>query len=211
MTASCSTTHQTSREPKPSGFLIDYSMLNNGKFGEAHKIYVKSQTNWKQYNKIMIDPIQVWASKDSDINKAPKRDVKSILSYLHSSIRHAVQQDFEITHAPGPRVLRLKVALTDGQASRPISDLVSNLIPFSLALSYIKRIAGRTHTSVGLASVEAELVDSVSGERLMAAMDSRAGTKVIRGKLDSWDDVKEAFEHWSRKLHSRLKDLSAGK
>ena len=55
-----------------------------------------------------------------------------------------------------------------------------------------------SHVAVGRASIEIELVDSLSGQRLAAAIDRReGGTKVAGSK---WGDVEEAFEYWAAKL-----------
>jgi hypothetical protein len=52
--------------------------------------------------------------------------------------------------------------------------------------------------AVGRASMEIELVDSLSGVRLAAAIDRReGGKKVVSGK---WSAIEEAFNYWAQKL-----------
>jgi hypothetical protein len=56
--------------------------------------------------------------------------------------------------------------------------------------------------AVGRASVEIELLDSLSGVRLAAAIDRReGGKKVVSGK---WADIEEAFQYWAQKLRGWL-------
>ena len=77
-----------------------------------------------------------------------------------------------------------------------------------LGLSFTKRIVFGTHTSVGLIQIEAELLDSQSGERLAAGIDRRAGTKAWRTKFSGrWVDVREAFDWWAHRLQTRLAEL----
>jgi hypothetical protein len=46
------------------------------------------------------------------------------------------------------------------------------------------------------------MLDSVTGERLAAAVDKRQGGKgVFRGK---WEDTKEAFDFWAKRFRQRL-------
>ncbi len=63
---------------------------------------------------------------------------------------------------------------------------------------------------VGRAGVEAEILDGVTGQRLAAAVDRRAGTKTLRGGVSKWSDVQNAFDYWSEKLRTRLTELRQG-
>ena len=203
--ASCATTEQGD-VAKMSGFLKDYSMLKEGSADEAQLVYVKDAVSWKKYNKIMIDPIHIWANKGSELKAMNKEELKNLVSLLNGLFSKEIK-GYTITTKPGPDTLRLKIAMTDGESSSPVLDTLSSLIPVSIALTYLKKAATGKHMSVGQASVEAELLDSVSGERLMAGMDTRYGGKVISGKFDSWDDVKSAFSFWASRFNKRLYSL----
>jgi hypothetical protein len=210
LAVSCTTTHQTDSISKPSGFLKDYSMLEPGNEDQAQMRYIKTGVNWSQYTKIMIDKIEVWASDDSGIRELNPKELQAILSYLHAAFKNKLKENFQIVHEPSPGTLRIKLALTDGEASRPVSDTLSSIIPISLAISFIKRASTGTHLAVGQASIEADFIDAVSEERLAAAMDTRAGAKAFSGKFDKWDDLKSAFDYWSLQTHIRLNELGAG-
>jgi hypothetical protein len=55
--------------------------------------------------------------------------------------------------------------------------------------------------------VEAELLDSLTGERLAAAVDRRVGQTRVRTGAGTWEDVEESFDHWSEMLAARLQEL----
>ena len=59
----------------------------------------------------------------------------------------------------------------------------------------------------GEAGVEGELTDSLSGERLGAAVDARVGNKTIRGGLKEWSQVDDAFAFWAERIRKRLAEL----
>ncbi|MCM8529625.1 MAG: DUF3313 domain-containing protein [Lentisphaeraceae bacterium] len=203
--ASCFTTEQARDTDAPSGFLKDYSQLQEGGDDEALRTYTKKSVDWKKYNKIILDPIEIWASKESDTKDLSKKELDNLMSLLNGVVKQEVGKSFKVVSTPGPDTLRLKIALTDGESSEPITDTLSSVIPITLALSYLKKVATGRHLSVGKASVEAELVDSASGERLAAAMDSRYGGKGgIEGKFSSWDDVQEAFEFWAQRFTRKM-------
>ena len=206
--ASCNTTEQATEIDRKSGFLKDYSSLNTGEDGHALLVYKKENTDFKKYKKIMIDPVQLWTTKESDLKKLDRVKLEKILSFLNTTIIHALKGDFEIVKNPGPDTFRLRIALTEGEASQMERDLVSTILPIGLAISYLKKAAGGQHTAVGKATVEAELVDSVSGVRHLAGIDSRYGGKGLKGKFDNWDDVKSSFEYWSSKINKKLVELT---
>jgi hypothetical protein len=64
---------------------------------------------------------------------------------------------------------------------------------------------GQTATA-GRAAIEAEVLDSQTGERLAALVDGRAGRKVT-GRFDKWkkwQDVRDACDYWSGQLRAEL-------
>lgn len=207
----CSSTYRA-RSTKPSGFLGDYSMLRKGGSGEALLVYIDTEADFKAYGKVLMEPIKVYTAKDGKLAKLPKEDVKKILDYLDATIREQLKQDYTLTDQPGPDVMRLRVAVTEAEASPVVMDTISSIIPIGLAVSTIKRVAFGSHLAVGEAGVEAELQDSVSGKRLLAAVDRQVGRKYT-GKFDKfnkWHAVQSAFDHWAIQLKERLAELRTG-
>ena len=74
------------------------------------------------------------------------------------------------------------------------------------AVSALQRVAlGQTATA-GRATIEAEVLDSQTGERVAALVDGRAGRKVT-GRFDKWkkwQDVRDACDFWSGSLRAVL-------
>lgn len=90
-------------------------------------------------------------------------------------------------------------------------NTLSNFIPVGLAVSILKLAASGTHSAVGEANIEAEILDSQTGEQLGAAIDGRAWRKVIAsGNFTKWGDVQDAFDFWAEKLRMRLGKLREG-
>ncbi|MCM8534202.1 MAG: DUF3313 domain-containing protein [Lentisphaeraceae bacterium] len=203
----CNTTEQAEEVTYKSGFLDNYSQLTKGEEGQALLGYRKNNVDWSQYKKIMIDPIQFWVKDDSDLKKIDRVKVEKILGFLNSTLIQGLRGNFEIVKKPGPGVLHLRMALTEGESSRMIVDTVSTVVPVTFAISYLSKWASGNHIAVGKATAEVEILDSVSGARLVAAIDSRYGGKGLKGKFDSWDDVKSSFEYWVSRINSKLGKL----
>ena len=206
----CATTGQV-RSVKTSGFLGDYSQLHPGKGDQAKLVYLDPTADFGRYHQVITDPVQLWAAQDETtaLGKLSRQDQQLLVDYLYTSLHDALEKDYLIAKEPGPDTLRIRCAITEARASKPVRDLASNVTPFGLGITYTKRIVFGTHTAVGIVTVEGELLDGGTGQRIAAAVDRRAGTKVLRGKFSRWGDVKDAFDFWARRLQTRLAELRA--
>ncbi len=203
MMTGCATTHQA-RSTSTSGFLGNYAGLTEGGEGQALLLYINPRVRIANYDSISIDPIRIYASDDSAFGGASSEELRGILNYLDAAVREQLAKDYKLVKKPGPKTMRLRIALTEAEGSMRILDTMSNVMPPAIALSALKTaITGRA-TGVGSARVEMELLDAKSNLRLMAAVDERVGGKTFEGKFDKWDDVKQAIDFWATKLQERL-------
>jgi hypothetical protein len=198
------------RSTKATGFLGDYSQLHKGDDGEAQLVYIKPGVKWASYDKVMIDPITAYAIPGNPLAKLPKEQLNALASYLHSTVQEKLSKDYKIVKAPGPGVLRLRMALTEAGAGKPVLGVLSSVAPPSIAISALKTAATGSGTGTGSARVEMELLDAQSRQRLAAAVDAQAGNKRdFFGNFNKWDDAQDAFDGWAAKLQKRLMELRA--
>jgi hypothetical protein len=191
----------------PSGFLGDYSQLRQGQGEEWLYVFFAPGTDFASYDKIIIDPVTIWVGSGQRIvDTTSQHDLQRLANNLQFALRETLAKDFEIVESPGPDVMRLRVALTEAGGSNVVLDLVTAL-PGARMLSSGKKLVTGTHAFVGKAGIEGEILDSQSGRRIAAAVDRRAGGKRLRGSLDTWNDVQEAFDYWAKRLRARLWDL----
>ena len=203
MTA-CATTQQA-RTVGRSGFLDDYSMLQKGAGdSEALLRYVNPVADWKHYTKVMIDPIQLWMGEGSSLRDIPQEDRNRLTSLLLGTLQNALLADYRIVREAGPHVMRLSVALTEAEASHPVLDTISSVLPTGYLISGTKSLATGTGTFVGSASIEAKMTDAELGTLLAAAVDRRGGAKSLSGVTSEWNDVEESFQYWANTLRYRL-------
>lgn len=207
---SCTSTSQM-RKTKATGFLGDYASLRKGEGSEAQLVYIKPGVNWRNYNKIIIDPITAYAIPGNPLAKLPKDQLNALVGYLYSTLREQLSKDYQIVSTPGPGVLRLRVALTEAGAGKPVLGVMSSLTPPSIAVSALKTTITGSGTGTGSARVEMELLDSQTRRRLAAGVDAQSGNKRdFFGNFNKWDDAQDAFDNWAAKLQSRLMELRAG-
>lgn len=202
----CATTEQT-RNVELSGFLKDYEELDSGRRGQALRIYIDPGADFSLYDRVMIDPVTIWIRESSDASGAPREELQQLADSLETMLRNQLALDFEIATQPEPRTMRIRTALTEAQQSNVVLDIVSTILPPARITGAIGRLATGTHAFVGSAAIEMEIVDAISGRRLIAAADERSGRKTLRGSTDAWADVHDAFEYWADAVRSRLATL----
>ncbi len=199
----CAATRQA-RDVEKTGFLDDYSILREGKEDEALLVYRKPGVNWISYSKIMIDPVTVWLGKDSQLQDVSPEDRQRMANDLWSKLIEVLRNDYDIVHHPGPRTLRIQAALTEAEESTIGLDTVSSIVPTMRLLSETKYLATGAASFVGKASVEAKMTDSQTGALLLVGVDRRAGSKKVKGSLNTWNDVEEANLYWAYQIGYRL-------
>ena len=210
----CNTTKQVGEKEKDfSGFLGDYSMLAKGDGKEANFVYFDKSTDWSKYTKVYIKPVELWKSNDPDspFGKMSTENQQILISFFNTELVESLKKNFQIVDQPGPDTLVISGALTEAKKSWPVLNLVSTVYPAALVLSYVKQGITGTGSFVGKVMVEADFTDGVTGQRVAAIVDERAGTKALRTKFGgSWGDVKLAFDWWANRLDERLELLKKG-
>jgi hypothetical protein len=199
--AACATTRQT-RSVEESGFLGDYSQLRAGEGDQARLVYINPDTDWWQYSAIIIESATIWHNQET--TKLSAKDQQALTDALYTAFREELSKDYEIVSAPYPGVMTLRLAITEAKGARVVGNTITTVIPQTRLLSSLTGIATDTQVFVGKASIEAEINDSMTHERLAAAVDERAGAKTLRGLGGKWKDVDNAFQYWAERLRERL-------
>jgi hypothetical protein len=204
----CSTTRQQTRGTiEPSGFLGDYSQLHPGTNGQARLVYFAPGVNWDKYTKIWIQPIELWNSGDPDspMGKISPENQQHLIDLLNTSLNTVLSTNFTMVDHGGPDVLIVHAAITDAKKSKPDVGIVSSIyLPLKL-ISFGKQSIAGTGLGAGSVTIEAELLDGQTNDRLCAVVDSRSGGMALRSKFSgTWGDVEKSFDWWAQRLNTRL-------
>jgi hypothetical protein len=193
---------------KGSGFLDDYSGFKKGPRGGADFVYFKEGVDFKAYNKVMMDHVVFYFSKDSKYKGIHPDTLKELSDTFHKAVVEALGDAYPLVDEPGPGVMRVRIAITNVVPSKPALNTITSVVPMGLAISTIKKGVTGTHSFVGQASMEAELLDSLTNERLAAAMDTKAAEKykVFKG-MSKWGHAKDAFKFWAKRLRNWLDEV----
>ena len=204
--AACATTRQSRGTGDATGFLGDYSNLRKGSKDEPQLIFIRPDVDWARYEMIHIESVTLWRNEKTD--DVPEEEQQILTDFLFHALHEQLTQDYEIVDEPGPNVLQLRAAITEAKGSKAVMNTITSVIPQLRLLTTIVGMSAGTSVLVGKAGLEGEITDSMTGERLMAALDQRQGTKAVRGGVKTWSDVKLASEFWAERLRKRLATLS---
>ncbi len=182
----------TAQRAEKTGFLSDYSKLEAQSDVSAR--YRAPGNPLASYSKFIIDPVVTHFHTGSKAaEKLKEEDLRDLKNYMHDALVEAIEDRYEIVYQPGPRVARLRSALTDLKKS----GIVQNIIPVGKAIG----------SGLGGASLEAELLDSKTGEQIGALVESQLGSRIPFAGLDKWDAAKQAMDEWGKRLQKRLEEV----
>lgn len=173
-----------------TGFLSDYSKLQ--KESDTSLRYVK-ESAIPGYTGFMIDTVKVIYSPDAKSkDKLTDQQIADLTSYTNMKIREAVEKaGKKIVYQPAAGVARIRVALTDMEKASMVTVLPQ---------------ASLLGVGIGGASIEAEVVDSVTGEQIGAVVESAKGSRVPFTNLGDWSSAKHVIGVWADRFQKRLEE-----
>lgn len=202
----CCSTAQARMEVKEySGFLGDYSQLKPGPEGGAKLVYMKEGVDFSKYNKIMLDQVVFYFSPNAKNKEIDPEQMKELSDMFHKAVFEGLGSAYPLVEQPGPDVMRLRTAITDIDLPNRALNTVTTVVPVGLAVSLVKKGATGKGSFVGEISMEIEVLDSVSNERIAAAADRRAGGKVA--SMSKFGTAEDAFKFWAQRLRMRLDEF----
>ncbi len=192
-----------------SGFIPSPSLLHPGGKGHAALFYVNDKVSLSSYNKIMLDPVQIWTAPGSRLSAVPATQRKAAAATFYSDLFTTLKKSCKMAQTPGPGTMRVRFALVDAELPNPIVNTVATYTPYASTAYSVASYAfnGGVGYFAGTATAEGYATDSVSGTLLWQIVDKRGGTTaLVENTFDSWLDVHHAFKTWSTQL---LKALQA--
>lgn len=212
------------------GFLSDYTKLRAMPGGGGVLCWRETGVNWAQYDKVMFERIQVYLKPGPlQMHPVDPSDLKMLLDYFHNDLVKRVQPQMQVVTAPGPGVLRVRIALTDLVPTNQMASLAGTAVPYGFVAEIgsgaaTGRPAGST-PYLGQTGMEAQFRDGATGRVVAECADTEIGLKYaadinagatgaaeawVSGYLDSftqWTYAKNAFDKWSADFARRLAEL----
>ncbi len=211
------------------GFLTDYSKLQPMPGGGGMLCWRGANVDWKRYDKVLIERIQVYLAPGSAQKPIDPSDLKTLLDYFHNALVKDLQSTAQIVSAPGPGVLRVRIALTSLVPTNTVDSLVGTAVPYG----FVGEIASGAATGrpvgstpyLGQTGMEVQFRDGASGAVVAECADTEIGRKYaadlnqgaskaadawVSGYLDSfssWSYAQDAFNKWAADFAQRFNQL----
>ena len=171
---------------KKTGFLSDYSHLEPDD-GSLRYVNMKRLGS---YDSFILEPVVV-KLYGTPVGARPAPETsRELANYMHNAIVNAIRDRYIIVSQPGPGIAKIRVALTDIEKSTP----ALNVLPQT-------KISGM---GIGGASMEAEVLDSRTGEQIGAVIQNQKGKRISMSGLKKWGDAKAVMDDWVERFRQRL-------
>jgi hypothetical protein len=171
-----------------TGFLSDYSRLQTESSTSLRYINTRALA---KYSSFIVEPVRVhFHSGSKSKGKLTQQQITDLTSYMQANIISAVMDSGNnVINKPGPGVARIRVALTDIQKTNAV-----NILPQASLLG----------VGLGGASMEGEIIDSVTGEQIGAVVESQKGSRIPFSNLGEWSTSKKIMDDWAQRFRQRL-------
>jgi len=197
----------TVKSAPTTGFLSDYSGLVEIGDEKGLKMDVNRVDSLGKYSKFIIAPIAIYLHEDSKAEAIDATQLKELTDYFHEKLNELVTEKNTVVDEPGEGVAVIRLAVTDFRAN--------------IQLLNIHWATSTLGHGIGGASLEAEIIDSITKERIFAITDTRKGDRFFEGMTESdtkirnaaqnygrgltkWGQTKNVFDEWSRMLAKQI-------
>ncbi len=152
--------------------------------------------DWKQYDKVLFERIQVYL-KPGSAHPVDPTNLKLLIDYFHSDLVTAIQQQTRVVTVAGPGVLMVRIALTDLVPTNQVASLVGTAVPYGFVAEIGSGAAtGRPVGStpyLGQTGMEVQFRDGASGKVVAECADTEIGLKYA---ADLNSGATKAAEAW---------------
>jgi len=172
-----------------SGWMNDYDSLAFNEERNAFLFFNEDKRG--TYSKVILEEVVIYSEKGEAGGQIAEESTK----YLSEGLANLLASKGLAASDPGPGILRLKLAITAVEKSK--EDLkIYNFVPVAAVFRGAQAATGNVSTYID-AMFEAEMVDSVSGERVAAIVAKGIEETEKRSGDDlTFDDVKPTLDKW---------------
>ena len=198
----------TIKDMPQSGFLSDYSGFHFDPDEPVDWIYINTETDFKAYDKLMIHHVTYFFKEDTKYKGIQSDQLNELTDIIHSSLLMALSDIYTITDTAGKGTMRLRLAVTDLVPSKTVTGTITTALT-SIAEQDSPQKQVKAYLDTKSISIEAELLDSLTDERLAAVIDQKVAQKHKLGKsAEKWGQTKDMFRLWTENFRRRMYRLS---
>lgn len=194
----CAGSYQARSMDVKEATLFNPDILQEGKDGQALYRYVNPAADFKQYTKVILDPVLI--KKDGQLDKDELENYRTLSNNAFMFMNQELAKSYQMVQNPEPGAMRITFAITDADSSKPVRNTLSTVVPFGIGFNILKYAITGKQIGVGEISGEMKVTDSMTGQLLGAALDRRVGGKDLAKLWSSWYNADEGLKYWSAQV-----------
>jgi len=186
-------------------FLTSYKGLNKESTFSDAAIYKGDIAKLKDYDKVFIEEVKIYPPVEMAEKKVTQTDLDRLKSLFQSSLQDQLRGTrFSLVLSKGKKTLSLRAAITDLHPGDP-KFFITGYLPYVGVIGTVAGAVRGRNPGAGSATVETEIIDSVTREVFFAVIDQKAGSKLqIKAGLSRWGHVDAAVAKWCVELREFL-------
>ncbi len=188
-----------------SGFMSDYTQLEKVTDGTADYRYIApgGEERMAQFEAVMIDQPEIFIANDSPYRGAKPKHLVALAEALRSGLTSALSEDLYVVGSPGEKVLYIRIAITNLKLTKKKKNILG-FTPVGMVVGGIKGAAtsdlAKKANLQGMI-LELEGFDSISGERIVALIDSIGSDAQQHA---SWEELEVFMAKYGRVMQCRF-------
>lgn len=183
-----------------SGFIENMPPLAKDADRVGAMIWLKPGLNRAAYTRVMIEPITIFISPDSEYQGLNADELKAVSDQFVEAVTRTLEPAIPVVNEGGPGVMHLRAALTNVKVAKKKRGLLG-YTPIGFVAGAVKEAAAGPSVLLKDAMLEIEMLDSASGERLGVLVD-----KAPKGTTEdtSWDAINKTFVFYAERFKARM-------
>jgi len=127
-----------------------------------------SNVDWKQYDKVIIDPVTVYRGQDNQFVKISEQDKSVLASYMQSQFTQKLRTRFSTVSTPAAGTLRVHLTLTGAKTTTPVLGPFSHLDVGGGVYNAVQAARDKEGSMTGSVAYAVEIYDALNNRLLSA-------------------------------------------
>ena len=137
----CAGSYQARSVDLKEATLVNPDILVKGTGDEALYRYQNPKADFKQYTKIILDPVLI--KKDGELDKDELENYQKLSNNAFVFMTKELEKSYQMVQTPEPGTMRITMAITDADSSKPVRNTLSTIVPMGIGLNILKYTANR--------------------------------------------------------------------
>lgn len=168
------------------------------------QVYVNRAANFADYDKLLLEPVTIWTAEQTSSTWPPEQELANLADIFFTRLYERLSKSYTLVREPQPGTLRLRVAITEANGALIVVGDNERARPAEHSIEAKAELAASTRRFAREAAFEFELLDATTGKRLVAGVDSRAGSRSLSRWRVNWWQIWQLYDGWAERVQSAL-------